>query len=1397
MTDISIFAGAGDGCVRNMTQATWAAARGNASGTLAQPSIANGFGAYVGKNGASDWDCIRGFLPFDLSSIPAGAIISAATLSVQVNTVYDLLGSGGLGVVEGTQASASTLATSDFSHVGSTELATRKTLASLSTSVYTDFALNASGIAILQAAIGGTAQLALRTGRDIDNTTPGSTNYEGVLVYFSEQTGTSQDPVLTVTYNAVAKSATDSAAETDASAVAAVLGPSSIVATDPFTGTDGTLLENHAPSSGSWTRLSDTNHKARISSNRLTADSVAAVNAIYQHSATVADGWIKGTAPVLSAGGYVGLYGRISGSNFYLLIVDNGGLSTAGNLTLLKYPGGTTLQSVSSAWSSGDTVEFRHVGNVLTAYVNGVPKINYTDSGGYTTGSPGLVVYAPNGRDQNVALDNLEIGTFSGVAAETATATETATVIDPTVVSKSASEAPTAAEGTTGLSVRVDPTAGAAGSDVTRTTYGSIQTVAASAGGVGAPTAYPAYPWAIQLLNGKVRAYFIRNTAEAISGDGLSQRDGTYDAFSGSMTWSTEILSPTCLTSGGTPVGIGQMRRAKTTSRILAPATLYTTKWNAYFGYSADDGASWSTAVPITNAYTNHALPAHVVELDNGDYVVCMYGTNTGGLFDIRTSKSVDQGASWTAQALVAAGATYGYNAVEPQMDIIRGIGTYGRLVLSFQIENGDVNSGMQYVYTTYSDDGGATWATPTRVQTNNANRTNIFVTPDNDVMLGWFNVPSWRNEWMTSTDGITFTNEGVLEPTDTGTNNKWVGFAAMGAAGATPNVYAIWARGNFAQTLCNVYGRMLTRGATAPTPGSATETGAAAETSSVNILSTVVPKAGSDTGAATEASSVAASTPAPRTGSDTGTASETGSIVEIEAPVVIAAGNYDLRLGRVRLPTLLDSLKESVGEQLETAGATAVAGERRAKPATLTIPVHATGSDGKTVADRMRRQIRALLNNPAARLGALYLAFTPDTDLSGWLLIGSGDLEYSDGGIVFGDYKLSLGDAYVVGRQRSHVAARRIEVLDRRDASVPRDIKGTIFSAAFSTVTPAAVAYLPGSSRYLWRGRPITGTPVASVASLMGTGTPQLITGLADGDLVILDGPPSDDQLQAAELGDVIVLDRQAVVATGATAARDVTPQSSYGWEELYGLDQAISYPSGFPSDVIVQNGVCRVSVSSSGIFTVDRMTSTGFSPACTVNALIPNMSALQLRDAAIVHWTPDETVVRFELDNSQASPLAETIGRCEMYVTLRRGWDAPRFEAYLTTAPATAVVRLRVMHAIAGTTALDTSTTGASNIADDTDYGNFSARDPWLGLSPSSGPVILAAVTRSTDKIRGRVVGSQRGVEVYDPTAATLSYASVQLSITTAGAAASYGPIHAQRCMVDVKTIPTLLPR
>lgn len=576
------------------------------------------------------------------------------------------------------------------------------------------------------------------------------------------------------------------------------------------------------------------------------------------------------------------------------------------------------------------------------------------------------------------------------------------------------------------------------------------------------------------------------------------------------------------------------------------------------------------------------------------------------------------------------------------------------------------------------------------------------------------------------------------------------------------------------------------------PQEGAIFEGATATESASVSIPSEAVSKAGADTAASADAASVAAATPTAKTAAQTAAGSDAASVAEVQAPVVIQGGGYDLRLGRIRLPTLLDSLKETVGDQLETVGPSVVAGERRARPANLTVPVHATGSDGKAVADRMRRQLRALLDNPAARLGALHLAFTPDPELSGWLLIGAGDLEYDAGGVTVGDYKLTLADAYVVARERSHLQARRIEVADRRLATTPRDVKGVIYEGTWSAVSASPVCWLPGAAGYHVRGLPWPGTVALTLETLAGAGAPRLLAGVADGDIVAMAGLPDDEQLQLAELGDVVILDRQGVPATGVTAARDLTPQASYGWEELYGPNQPVSAPG----DVVVQNGVCRVTLASSnGVIVVERMTSPGgFTAACTIQPLNDSSTtSLQLRDAALVEWTPDSAVLRVTLDNSQAG-LSESAARCETFITLRRGWEGPRVECYLRQAGGGARCRLRVLPAVTGAGTVQFSDTSPAAITDDTSYGAFTSREPWASIAPPSGPGVFVLPATGATIARGRISASLRGLELYDPAAADVSYASVHLLIGTQ--LGSMSQINGM-ALLDARTIPTFLPR
>lgn len=143
---------------------------------------------------------VHAYLVFDLASnVPAGATITGGTISTYVYALTTGAG-GSVGLVASTQASATGLTTSDYTAVGSTEFVTRVNFTSLSTGAYKDWALNASGVSHLTSNQAGYAKFAFRTSFDLDNSAPGSSAQSYMGISYSDQTGTSEDPYLTVTY---------------------------------------------------------------------------------------------------------------------------------------------------------------------------------------------------------------------------------------------------------------------------------------------------------------------------------------------------------------------------------------------------------------------------------------------------------------------------------------------------------------------------------------------------------------------------------------------------------------------------------------------------------------------------------------------------------------------------------------------------------------------------------------------------------------------------------------------------------------------------------------------------------------------------------------------------------------------------------------------------------------------------------------------------------------------------------------------------------------------------------------------------------------------------------------------------------------------------------------------
>ncbi len=135
----------------------------------------------------------RGYLTFDTSSITVGSTLSAATVAIYV-TAKTNNENDGLDTITITRPGG-TWTTWDVGTASDSF-----DITAISTSAYTTFTLNATGRGYLT--LGGTTELGIQEGHDVAQSPPPGNSATGNIVTFStsEETGTSQDPTLSVTY---------------------------------------------------------------------------------------------------------------------------------------------------------------------------------------------------------------------------------------------------------------------------------------------------------------------------------------------------------------------------------------------------------------------------------------------------------------------------------------------------------------------------------------------------------------------------------------------------------------------------------------------------------------------------------------------------------------------------------------------------------------------------------------------------------------------------------------------------------------------------------------------------------------------------------------------------------------------------------------------------------------------------------------------------------------------------------------------------------------------------------------------------------------------------------------------------------------------------------------------
>lgn len=193
-----------DGRFYTYTLSTWQLTHDASASDGADDNLASAQSLYAKDNDTGPSRQInRAMYLFDTSALPDGASVSAATLSIYeiaAGNQSDALGQD-IHICSSTPASNTALTTADFDQFGSTSFGS-KDQGTWADDAYNEISLNATGLAAISKT--GITKFGMRYSSDINNSRPGpSTNYSYITNYFADQTGTTNDPKLVVTYSTV------------------------------------------------------------------------------------------------------------------------------------------------------------------------------------------------------------------------------------------------------------------------------------------------------------------------------------------------------------------------------------------------------------------------------------------------------------------------------------------------------------------------------------------------------------------------------------------------------------------------------------------------------------------------------------------------------------------------------------------------------------------------------------------------------------------------------------------------------------------------------------------------------------------------------------------------------------------------------------------------------------------------------------------------------------------------------------------------------------------------------------------------------------------------------------------------------------------------------------------
>jgi hypothetical protein len=191
-----------DGSVRRTTAGNFSTIRTSAGNTATDDGASNQAPVLEATTNSDEYGRMdRGVFLFDTSSLPDGAEIISATFELYVSAKTDGFSGGAISLVTTTPASNTALVAADYNiaNWSFTKQATDLTIASITTSAYNTWTLNANGLASISKT--GITKFGLVTAYDADNSAPTWSSAAIADLTWNTANGTNK-PKLNVTFTA-------------------------------------------------------------------------------------------------------------------------------------------------------------------------------------------------------------------------------------------------------------------------------------------------------------------------------------------------------------------------------------------------------------------------------------------------------------------------------------------------------------------------------------------------------------------------------------------------------------------------------------------------------------------------------------------------------------------------------------------------------------------------------------------------------------------------------------------------------------------------------------------------------------------------------------------------------------------------------------------------------------------------------------------------------------------------------------------------------------------------------------------------------------------------------------------------------------------------------------------